>query len=77
MIATPPEKLLTLQEVADRLGFSIDTIRRHLAELPHSRIFGKPRIRQSDLAEWVAVRSIRPRSTARSTHTTHTRKAHT
>ena len=54
------EKLLTVQEVADQVGFSLETIRRYIKRgingkrLPAIRMGREYRIRPSDLREFLA-----------------------
>lgn len=51
------ERLLTVPEVAERIGMSVSWVEKHPADLPaRVSIAGNPRWRKSDLERWIKNR---------------------
>jgi predicted DNA-binding transcriptional regulator AlpA len=51
------ERLLTVQEVAVRIGMSVSWVEKHTADLPaRVSVAGNPRWRKSDLERWMKNR---------------------
>jgi excisionase family DNA binding protein len=67
--------LLTVSEVAERVGLSTKAVRRAIerGELPASKLCGRIRVRPEDVDEWIesnrvgasAPRTVQPTTTAR------------
>lgn len=60
----PQDRLLTLQEVADRLQVTVEYVRRHLLfnyRLPYVALGARTRrVRESDLDVFIATRRVTP-----------------
>ena len=68
MVSTASEEFLSPQEVGDRLGASVYTVRRWIkaGDLPAIRPGKEYRVRQSDLEEFLRAREVRPKAPRRS-----------